>query len=164
MLAEHGVKDLEALLAATRDEPAPPLARLVIVIDEFASLVEELPEFVRGLVGIAQRGRSLGIHLVLATQRPGGVVSPDIRANTNLRICLRVTHAGESSDVVDSPDAAAIGRRTAGRGLIRTGAGALARLPGRAGRRPGAGRSRRSRRRRPWSCRRSPGSPSPSPR
>ena len=126
VLAEHGVKDLAALLAATRDDPAPPLARLVIVIDEFASLVEELPEFVRGLVGIAQRGRSLGIHLVLATQRPGGVVSPDIRANTNLRICLRVTHAGESSDVVDSPEAAAIGARTAGRGLIRTGAGALA--------------------------------------
>jgi DNA segregation ATPase FtsK/SpoIIIE, S-DNA-T family len=46
----------------------------VIVIDEFASLVRDLPGFVTGLVGIAQRGRSLGIHLILATQRPSGVV------------------------------------------------------------------------------------------
>ncbi|BEP16132.1 FtsK/SpoIIIE domain-containing protein [Acidothermaceae bacterium B102] len=126
ILADQGVADLEALLAATHHEPTPPLARLVIVIDEFATLVEELPEFVRGLVGIAQRGRSLGIHLVLATQRPGGVVSPDIRANTNLRICLRVNHAAESSDVVDSPEAALIDAGLAGRGLVRTGAGALA--------------------------------------
>ena len=49
------------------------------------------PDFVTGLVNIAQRGRSLGIHLLLATQRPSGVVSPEIRANTNLRIALRVT-------------------------------------------------------------------------
>jgi DNA segregation ATPase FtsK/SpoIIIE, S-DNA-T family len=125
VLAEHGVKDLETLLVKTSRDNAPPLPRLVIVIDEFATLVEELPEFVRGLVGIAQRGRSLGIHLVLATQRPGGVVSPDIRANTNLRICLRVTQTGESSDVVDAPDAGEIPAGLAGRGVIRTGAGAL---------------------------------------
>ena len=56
----------------------------------------ELPDFVEGLVDIAQRGRSLGIHLVLATQRPAGVVTADIRANTNLRIALRVTDANES--------------------------------------------------------------------
>ena len=67
------------------------MPRLVLVIDEFASLVAELPDFVTGLVDIAQRGRSLGVHLVLATQRPRGVVSPEIRANTNLRIALRVT-------------------------------------------------------------------------
>ena len=74
-------------------EPIEPLGRLVIVVDEFAALAEELPEFVSGLVGIAQRGRSLGVHLILATQRPGGVVSPEIRANTALRIALRVTDA-----------------------------------------------------------------------
>ena len=56
-----------------------------------------------GLVNIAQRGRSLGIHLILATQRPSGVVSADIRANTNLRIALRVTDAAESADVIDAP-------------------------------------------------------------
>ncbi len=86
------------------------MARLVLVVDEFATLVEELPDFVGGLVGIAQRGRSLGVHLVLATQRPGGVVSADIRANTSLRIALRVTDPAESTDVVDVRDAADIGR------------------------------------------------------
>ncbi len=51
-------------------------------------------------MNIAQRGRSLGIHLILATQRPSGVVSADIRANTNLRIALRVTDPAESADVI----------------------------------------------------------------
>jgi DNA segregation ATPase FtsK/SpoIIIE, S-DNA-T family len=101
--------------------PTEPLARLVIVIDEFATLVEELPDFVRGLVGIAQRGRSLGVHLVLATQRPGGSVSPEIRANTNLRIALRMTDAAESSDVIGVPDAAQIPRSLPGRAYVRTG-------------------------------------------
>ena len=84
-------------------------------------MVEELPDFVRGLVGIAQRGRSLGVHLVLATQRPSGVVSPEIRANTNLRVALRVTDVAESQDVIDAPDAASIAKGTPGRGYGRTG-------------------------------------------
>ena len=67
------------------------MPRLVLIIDEFAAMVAELPDFVDGLVDIARRGRSLGVHLMLATQRPAGVVSADIRANTNLRIALRVT-------------------------------------------------------------------------
>ena len=55
------------------------------------------------LVGIAQRGRTSGVHLVLATQRPGGWSTTDIRANTNLRISLRVQDAAESADVIGSP-------------------------------------------------------------
>src|SRR5258707_7285188 len=98
----------------------------MLVIDEFASLVAELPDCVAGLVGIAQRGRSLGVHLVLATQRPAGVVSADIRANTNLRIALRVTDAAESLDVIDVPDAARIARSTPGRCYVRSGASAPA--------------------------------------
>jgi len=112
----------------------------VIVIDEFASLVRDLPDFVTGLVGIAQRGRSLGIHLILATQRPSGVVSADIRANTNLRIALRVTDAAESADVIEVPDAAYIFRATPGRGYVRFGHAST--VPFQAGRigghRPGA--------------------------
>jgi len=100
------------------------LPRLVIVVDEFASLVEELPEFVRGLVGIAMRGRSLGVHLVLATQRPAGAVSADIRANVGLRIALRVADAADSTDVIDVPDAARIDRRTPGRAYVRRGSDA----------------------------------------
>jgi S-DNA-T family DNA segregation ATPase FtsK/SpoIIIE len=101
------------------------LARLVIVIDEFATLVEEVPEFVSGVVGIGMRGRSLGVHVVLATQRPGGVVNAEIRANVNLRLCLRVTRAEESSDVVDAPDASRISRLYPGRAYLRTGHGDL---------------------------------------
>ena len=89
---------------------------------------------------IAQRGRSLGIHLILATQRPSGVVSPDIRANTNLRIALRVTDAAESTDVIDAPDAARIAKSTPGRGVRPARARLAGPVPGRPGRRPAAGR------------------------
>ena len=70
------------------------------MIDEFAALAAELPTFLSALVGVAQRGRSLGIHLVLATQRPAGVVSDDIRANTNLRLALRLQDVADARDVV----------------------------------------------------------------
>ena len=121
LFGRAGVKDIEDYWSTG----ASTLPRLVIIIDEFASLVEELPDFIRGLVGIAQRGRSLGVHLVLATQRPSGVVSPEIRANTNLRVCLRVTDAAESADVLDSPDAGSIMRATPGRAYARTGHASL---------------------------------------
>ncbi len=144
-LAEVGAKDLEDYqdLQAKRagtDQAVPSMPRLLIVIDEFASLARELPDFVKGLVNIAQRGRSLGIHLILATQRPGGVVSPEIRANTNLRIALRVTDQSESQDVIGANDAARIAKATPGRAYVRLGAASL--LPfqsGRVGgRRPGS--------------------------
>ena len=121
VLADAGAKDLQAYQAGG----AARLPRLAIVVDEFASLVAELPDFVTGLVDIARRGRSLGVHLVLATQRPAGVVSAEIRANTALRICLRVTDVAESVDVVDAPDAARIGRNTPGRACARLADGGL---------------------------------------
>ena len=77
------------------------------------------------LVDIAQRGRSLGLHLILATQRPAGVVDNKIKANTNLRIALRVQDDGDSMDVVGTRDAAAIPRRIPGRAIARLGAGEL---------------------------------------
>src|SRR4030095_16488668 len=101
-----------------------PLARLVIVVDEFATLAEELPTFVPGLVGIAQRGRSLGVHLVLATQRPAGVVSPEIRANCTLRICLRTTDEADSRDVLGTTDAAHLPVELPCRAYLRSGSGA----------------------------------------
>ncbi|WP_336921807.1 FtsK/SpoIIIE domain-containing protein [Aquipuribacter sp. SD81] len=132
VLAAAGAKDIEDHADLARRDGLAPLPRLAIVIDEFASLARELPDFVSGLVNIAQRGRSLGIHLVLATQRPSGVVSPEIRANTNLRIALRVTDAGESTDVLDAPDAARITKSTPGRAFVRLGAGSI--VPFQAGR------------------------------
>jgi S-DNA-T family DNA segregation ATPase FtsK/SpoIIIE len=100
LLEGPGAKDLEDYWALRRTDPTmPAIPRLVLVIDEFASLKAELPDFVTGLVTLAQRGRSLGIHLVLATQRPSGVVSADIRANTNLRIALGYARLGPSGVV-----------------------------------------------------------------
>ncbi len=129
---------------SARQAERPPMPRLVLIIDEFAALVTELPDFVEGLVDIARRGRSLGIHLILATQRPGGVVTADIQANTSLRIALRVTDTRESADVIDAPDAAHISRSTPGRCYVRSGAGPAvavqtARIGGRSPRTAGRG-------------------------
>ena len=119
LLRSAGVGDLAAYRELENDEP---LARLVVVIDEFATLAAELPEFLRALVGVAQRGRSLGVHLVLATQRPGHAISDDIRANTNLRIALRVQDPAESVDVVGTTTASRLPRRRPGRAVVRLGA------------------------------------------
>jgi DNA segregation ATPase FtsK/SpoIIIE, S-DNA-T family len=118
LLARHDARDLAEL------GPEIPLARLVIVVDEFATLAEELPEFVSGLVGIAQRGRSLGVHLVLGTQRPSGVVSPEIRANCSLRICLRTTDESDSRDVLGTALAAFLPASRPGRAYLRAGGAA----------------------------------------
>jgi len=121
-LMEGRAKDLEEMLELYPNE-APP--SLVIVVDEFATLVKEVPEFVAGVVDIAQRGRSLGIHLILATQRPSGSVNDNILANTNLRISLRMLDSSESASIIGSPDAASIPVPLIGRGLARLGPGDL---------------------------------------
>ena len=140
LLGRVGAKDVEAYADLRRaDVRLPPLPRLLIAIDEFASLVAELPEFVAGLVDIARRGRSLGVHLILATQRPAGVVTPDIRANANLRVALRVTDAADSTDVIEAPDAAGISQSTPGRCFVRSGTAPLRAVQAArvGGRRPG---------------------------
>ena len=117
-IMEGRAKDLAEFTRSFPDE-APP--RLVIVVDEFATLVKELPDFVAGVVDIAQRGRSLGIHLVLATQRPAGAVNENILANTNLRLGLRMLDPADSVSVLGSPEAADIPVPLVGRALGRTG-------------------------------------------
>jgi S-DNA-T family DNA segregation ATPase FtsK/SpoIIIE len=133
-LAGAAAKDIEDYLdkRSRGGNGLPPMPRLVLVVDEFASMVRELPDFISGLVNIAQRGRSLGIHMVLATQRPGGAVTPDIRANTNLRIALRTTDTTESRDIIDAPDSGEISPANPGRAYARLGPSAL--LPFQAGR------------------------------
>ena len=123
-LARADAKDIEDYLAA-RDPDDEPMPRLLIVIDEFAALVAELPDFVTGLVDVARRGRSLGVHLILATQRPAGVVSAEIKSNTNLRIALRVTDVSDSDDVIESPAAARIAKVFPGRAYARLGHSSL---------------------------------------
>jgi S-DNA-T family DNA segregation ATPase FtsK/SpoIIIE len=118
VLKRADAKDLTDLEAS---DPQRAPASLVIVIDEFAALAREVPDFVDGIVDVAQRGRSLGVHLILATQRPSGVVSENIRANTNLRIALRVATPIESDDVIASREAARVPRTLPGRAYARTG-------------------------------------------
>ncbi|MGZ0711560.1 FtsK/SpoIIIE domain-containing protein (plasmid) [Coraliomargarita sp. W4R53] len=110
-------------LEKRRDPDTPPA--LVLVIDEFAALAGEVPEFVDGVVDIAQRGRSLGIHLIMATQRPAGVIKDNLRANTNLRVALRMADESDSKDVVGDPVAARFSPSIPGRGIAKTGPGRL---------------------------------------
>lgn len=118
LLNELQAKDLISL-EMRREKSVPPV--LMIIIDEFAALAKEMPDFIEGILDIAQRGRSLGLHLILATQRPAGVVKESIRANTNIRIALRMTDSTDSVDVVGLADAANIDVSTPGRAVMRSG-------------------------------------------
>lgn len=89
---------------------AEPVPRLLIITDEFAELRSQEPEFMKELISAARVGRSLGVHLILATQKPSGVVDDQIRSNTNFRLCLRVQDARDSQDVLKCPDAAELTR------------------------------------------------------
>lgn len=120
VIDEAGVKNLTQM-EAERDS-APP--SLLIVVDEFAELAKDVPEFVDGVISIAAKGAGLGIHLILATQRPAGVINDRIRANTNLRIALRFIDFPDSRDVIDSPAAAQPGLPP-GRAFAKVGPGAL---------------------------------------
>ncbi len=97
-----------------------PLPRVVIIVDEFAELVTDYPEFMNGLIRVARVGRALGIHLILATQSPRGKVSQQIWANARFRICLRVEDVAESQDMLHRPDAAYLPRMP-GRGYLQVG-------------------------------------------
>ncbi|SEB49506.1 DNA segregation ATPase FtsK/SpoIIIE, S-DNA-T family [Paramicrobacterium humi] len=122
LLNRKKAKDLLEL--EKRGDPECPPA-LVLVIDEFAALAGEVPEFVDGVVDIAQRGRSLGIHLIMATQRPAGVIKDNLRANTNLRVALRMADENDSTDVVGDKVAGGFDPSIPGRGIAKTGPGRL---------------------------------------
>ena len=118
-------------LRAADDEPVP---RLVVVVDELRALVGELPDFVTGLVRLAALGRSLGVHLVLATQRPSGAVSAEVQANVSLRIAFRVRDRADSVDVLDDGSAAAYRPEHAGSRHVPRGRRRPGHLPGGDGR------------------------------
>ncbi|MCW2538863.1 MAG: hypothetical protein JWN95_588 [Frankiales bacterium] len=119
LFADAGVAELDTYRRAAEASGAAKLPRLLLVVDEFATLAEELPDFLAGLLGIAQRGRSLGIHLILATQRPTGVVSPQMKANLALRIALRVTDPMDSVDLLGTDSAASLPKDRPGRAVGR---------------------------------------------
>ena len=124
IFAKAGVADLDGYLRC-RGPDDEQVARLVIVVDELRALVDEVPEFVSGMVRLAALGRSLGVHLVLATQRPAGVVSAEIQANVNLRIAFRVRDRADSLGILDDAAAADLSPGTPGRALASRGDGAL---------------------------------------
>jgi DNA segregation ATPase FtsK/SpoIIIE, S-DNA-T family len=97
-----------------------PFPRLVVVVDEFAALLATLPELHALFSDIAARGRSLGVHLVLCTQRPAGVVRDGILANCSLRLSLRVAGVADSVAVLGTGAAASLPARPVGRALVST--------------------------------------------
>lgn len=113
VLTDAGARSIEEL------DP-PVLARLAIVVDEFAALASEFPELHRLFADLASRGRSLGIHLVLCTQRPAEALRDSILANCTLRIALRLNNRADSSAVIGTGAAADLPRRPLGRALAST--------------------------------------------
>jgi S-DNA-T family DNA segregation ATPase FtsK/SpoIIIE len=102
------------------------MARLLVVVDEFRVLADRHPDLMSSLARVAAQGRSLGIHLILATQRPAGALSSDLRANLGVAICLRVLSPADSLDVLDTTEAAhlpPVPGRALLAGVDRTGAG-----------------------------------------
>lgn len=85
-----------------------PLPHLMIISDEFAELKTQQPEFMNQLISAARIGRSLGVHLILATQKPSGVVSDQIWSNSKFKICLKVQDNADSMEMIKRPDAAAL--------------------------------------------------------
>lgn len=89
-------------------EVTEPLPHLFLISDEFAELKKEQPEFMKELVSTARIGRSLGIHLILATQKPSGVVDEQIWTNSRFKLCLKVQNEADSKEMLKTADAAAI--------------------------------------------------------
>ncbi len=96
-----------------------PLPHVLVIVDEFAELKKEEPEFMDRLISISQVGRSLGIHLILATQKPSGVVDDKIRSNTAFRMALRLVDTSDSMDMLGRADAAKLDR--CGRAFLQIG-------------------------------------------
>ncbi len=115
LLAENGVRSV--------DELDGQLARLVIVVDEFAAVVSGQPELHDVFSDLAARGRSLGLHLILCTQHPSGVIRDGVLANVTLRISLRVTDRADSVAMIGSAAAFELPPSARGRALVADGAG-----------------------------------------
>lgn len=94
--------------AGGREYPSKPLPHLFLVSDEFAELKANQPDFMDELVSTARIGRSLGVHLILATQKPSGVVNDQIWSNSRFKLALKVADASDSNEIIKTPDAASI--------------------------------------------------------
>jgi len=100
-------------------EHMPAIPHLIMIADEFAELKQDQPDFMKELVSATRVGRSLGVHLILATQKPAGVVDDQIWSNSKFKICLKVQDEADSKDVIKRPDASMI--KEPGRAFIQVG-------------------------------------------
>lgn len=106
---EYGVNNINLYTRLYKaNEASIAIPHMFIIIDEFAELKREEPEFMRELISVAQVGRSLGVHLILATQKPSGTVDDNIWSNSKFRLCLRVQDRQDSMDMLHKADAAYI--------------------------------------------------------
>lgn len=104
------IDDYQRLYAAGGADRFKAMPRLVIIVDEFAELKRDQPDFMKQLISAARIGRSLGVHLILATQKPSGVVDDQIWSNSRFKLCLRVQDESDSREMLKRPDAAHLAR------------------------------------------------------
>lgn len=117
----HGARDLATYRTTRqRDQSLPVMGRLLVVADEFGELASRQPDLLDKMVSVARVGRAMGVHLLLATQRPSGSITPQIQANVPLRVCFRVLE-GQADEVIGSREPELISRLAAGRGYVRNG-------------------------------------------
>ena len=120
LFARYGVNNIDKYQRAWKEGIAKErLPHLILVTDEFAELKKEEPEFMTELNSVATIGRSLGIHMLLATQRPAGVVTDQINSNSRFRICMKVQDVADSREMLKRADAARITQ--SGRAYVRVG-------------------------------------------
>lgn len=120
LFAEHNVNHIDAYIRKFKDgETKTALPHLILIVDEFAELKSDQPEFMKELISAARIGRSLGVHLILATQKPSGVVDDQIWSNSKFKLCLKVQNKEDSNEVLKSPLAAEI--KEPGRAYLQVG-------------------------------------------
>lgn len=120
LFAEADVNHIDKYIKAYKSgKVKSALPHLVIIVDEFAELKAEQPEFMKELISAARIGRSLGVHLILATQKPAGQVNEQIWSNSKFKLCLKVQTQEDSNEVLKSPLAAEI--REPGRAYLQVG-------------------------------------------
>ena len=120
LFAEYSVNRIDDYIELYKTGVAKiPLPHLIVIVDEFAELKSDQPEFMKELISAARIGRSLGMHLILATQKPAGVVNDQIWSNSRFKLCLKVQDKSDSNEVLKSPLAAEI--REPGRAYLQVG-------------------------------------------
>lgn len=120
LFAQSNVNHIDKYISKYKSgEVTCPLPHLIVIVDEFAELKSEQPDFMKELISAARIGRSLGVHLILATQKPSGVVDDQIWSNSKFKLCLKVQNKEDSNEVLKSPLAAEI--REPGRAYLQVG-------------------------------------------